>query len=125
MPDTNIKDAAVEFLTLVVSNKVREAYQRHVSPKFRHHNPWFEGDAESLMKGMEENAASNPDKSIHVQKALQDGDHVAVFSRVHHKAGDRGFAVMHVFRFEGNRIAELWDVAQEVPEKSPNEYGMF
>lgn len=125
MPDTNIKDAAVEFLTLVTTNKVREAYQRHVSPKFRHHNPWFKGDADSLMKGMEENAKENPDKVLHVQQALQEGDKVAVFSKLHQKPGDRGYALMHLFRFEGNRIAELWDVAQEVPEKSPNENGMF
>lgn len=34
-------------------------------------------------------------------------------------------AVVHVFRFQGNLIAELWDVGQAVPENSPNEYGMF
>jgi hypothetical protein len=29
------------------------------------------------------------------------------------------------FRFEGDRIAELWDVGQVAPADSPNEYGMF
>jgi predicted SnoaL-like aldol condensation-catalyzing enzyme len=32
---------------------------------------------------------------------------------------------MHLFRFEGSRIAELWDVGQSVPEESVNDYGMF
>jgi hypothetical protein len=31
-------------------------------PDFRHHNPYFRGDAESLMAAMEENARKNPDK---------------------------------------------------------------
>ena len=119
------KDAAIDFLTLVCSNQVAEAYKRHVSPNFRHHNAWFKSDAESLKKGMEENAQENPRKSIRVVRAVQEGDSVAVFSELHLKPGDRGYAVTHFFRFEGERIAELWDAAQEVPEKSPNEYGMF
>jgi predicted SnoaL-like aldol condensation-catalyzing enzyme len=125
MGNQSLKEAAVEFLTLVATGKVREAYERHVGPGFRHHNPYFRGDAESLMEAMEENAAQNPDKSLEVQTALQDGDRVAVFSRVRQKPGDRGAAVVHIFRFEGNRIAELWDVGQAVPEESVNENEMF
>ena len=119
------KDAAIDFLNLACSNQVAEAYKRHVGPEFRHHNPWFKGDAGSLEKGMQENAQANPRKSLRVVRALQEGDSVAVFSEVHLQQGDRGYAVMHIFRFEGERIAELWDVGQEVPEKLVNEYGMF
>jgi predicted SnoaL-like aldol condensation-catalyzing enzyme len=121
------KDAAIEFLTLVATGKVREAYERHVAPGFRHHNPYFRGDAESLMLAMEENAIQNPDKILEVQMALQDGDRVAVFSRVRQRPDDRGGAVVHLFRFEGDRIAELWDVGQAAPEdsESVNEHGMF
>jgi hypothetical protein len=28
-------------------------------------------------------------------------------------------------RFENGRIAELWDVGQEIPQDLPNEFGMF
>lgn len=125
MGNQSLKEAAVEFLTLAATGKVRDAYERHVGPGFRHHNPYFRGDADSLMKAMEENAAQNSDKSLEVQTALQDGDRVAVFSRVRQKPGDRGAAVVHIFRFEGNRIAELWDVGQAVPEESVNENEMF
>jgi predicted SnoaL-like aldol condensation-catalyzing enzyme len=76
------KDAAVEFLKLVASGKVREAYQKHVGPGFRHHNPFFRGDAASLMEAMEQNAAKNPNKVLEIQSAIQEGNRVAVFSRV-------------------------------------------
>jgi predicted SnoaL-like aldol condensation-catalyzing enzyme len=36
-----------------------------------------------------------------------------------------GGAVVHIFRFEDERIVELWDVGQPVPKESPNQYGMF
>ena len=122
---TNHKDAAVEFLRLAATGNVREAYRKHVCPGFRHHNPFFHGDAESLMVAMEENAAKNPDKVLEIQRALQDGNLVAVHSRVKLKPGDPGVALVHIFRFQGNHIAELWDVGQAVPENSPNDYGMF
>ncbi|HEX3131490.1 MAG TPA: nuclear transport factor 2 family protein [Thermoanaerobaculia bacterium] len=125
MGSQSLKDAAIEFLTLAATGKVRDAYERHAGPGFRHHNPHFRGDAESLRAAMEENAAQNPDKTLEVQMALQDGDRVAVFSRVRQRPGDLGAAVVHLFRFEGDRIAELWDVGQAVPEDLVNENGMF
>jgi predicted SnoaL-like aldol condensation-catalyzing enzyme len=54
-----------------------------------------------------------------------DGDEVVSLSEVHHRKGDSGAAVVHFFRFEGDLIAELWDVGQEIPDKSPNKNGMF
>jgi predicted SnoaL-like aldol condensation-catalyzing enzyme len=119
------KEIAIEFLGLVAGGQVREAYERHVAPGFRHHNPWFRGDAASLMQGMAENAEKNPDKRLEVKMALQEGDRVAVLSHVRHHPEERGFALVHVFRFEGGRIAELWDLAQEIPESPVNELGMF
>src|SRR5262249_13848809 len=44
---------------------------------------------------------------------------------VRQKPGDLGAAVVHIFKFEGNLIVELWDMGQAVPEDSPNENGMF
>ena len=119
------KDAAIEFLRLAASGKVRDAYAKHVGSGFRHHNPHFRGDAKSLMEAMEQNAAKNPEKILEVKRALQDGEQVAVFSRVRQKPSDNGAAVVHIFRFEGDRIAELWDVGQPIPEKAVNENGMF
>ena len=119
------KDTAVSFLNLAASGHVREAYAKHVASGFKHHNPFFPGDAESLMTGMEENARQNPDKHLDVLRALEDGDLVAVHAHVRHTPTDRGAALVHVFRFEGDRIAELWDIGQPVPEQSVNVNGMF
>ena len=119
------KAAAIEFLTLAASGNVRDAYERHVGPGFRHHNPYFRGDAASLMEAMAQNAAANPEKRLDVLRALEDGDLVAVHSRVRQRPDESGAVVVHLFRFEGDRIAELWDVGQAVPTESANEHGMF
>ena len=119
------KDAAISFLKMASRGDVREAYSKFVSPGFRHHNPYFEGSAETLMTAMEENASENPDKTLDVKRAIAEGDLVAVHSHVRQRPDDRGAAVVHLFRFEDGRIVELWDLGQEVPEESPNQYGIF
>lgn len=115
----------MSFLRAAASGNVRDAYQKHVAAGFRHHNAYYRGDAESLMKGMEENAAKNRSKVLEVQRAIEEGDLVAVHSRVRMKPSDLGFALVHIFKFRGDRIVELWDLGQPVPENSPNENGMF
>jgi predicted SnoaL-like aldol condensation-catalyzing enzyme len=118
------KETAVSFLRLAASGKVREAYA-HTAQNFVHHNPYFRGDKQSLMTAMEENAAKFPDKKLEVKHALEDGDLVAVHAHVRMKPGDLGIGLVHIFRFEDGRIAELWDLGQEVPKDSPNQNGMF
>ncbi|WP_059173270.1 ester cyclase [Bacillus sp. FJAT-27445] len=121
----SLKEIAVSFLQQVASGKVREAYQSYIAPEFRHHNPYFRGDAESLMRALEENAAQNPQKILEVKLAIEEKDIVVVHSHVKQNPNDFGGVVVHIFRFQDNQIVELWDVGQPLPEDSPNEYGMF
>ncbi len=105
----NQKEMAISFLRLASSGNVREAYETYVHPHFRHHNPYFPGDRASLLAGMEENAATFPQKEYEALGALEDGDLVAI----------------HIFRFQDNQIIEEWEASQEVPQDSPNEHSVF
>ena len=104
---------------------VREAYSKYVGPNFQHHNPFFRGDRESLMLAMQENATQNPNKKLEVKLSLEDKGLVATYSHVQQNPRDPGAAVVHIFRFEGDRIVEMWDIGQAIPEDSPNQNGMF
>jgi predicted SnoaL-like aldol condensation-catalyzing enzyme len=118
------KASAELFLKLACSDVAR-AYRDLTVPNFRHHNVWFPSDAESLKQGMEENLRQHPQKTIEIKQSIEEGDRVAVMSHVTFGPGDRGYALAHFFRFEGDRIAELWDMAQEIPQDSPNTSGPF
>jgi predicted SnoaL-like aldol condensation-catalyzing enzyme len=119
------KEKAVSFLQLVASGKVREAYTNYIGPDFLHHNPYFQGDAKSLMMAMEENAVENPNKILEVKRVIGENDFVTVYSHIRQNPEDLGGAVVHIFRFLNDQIVELWDVGQAIPEESPNENGMF
>lgn len=120
------KEIALDFLKLASSGQPRKAFELYVADSFNHHNAYYKGDRQTLMLVMEESHRETPNKLFEIQRALEDGDLVAVHSRVQ-QAGENGWegAVMHIFRFENDRIVELWDFGQGIPEDMVNENGMF
>jgi len=120
----NKRDMAASFLRLASSGHVREAFVLFVHPQFRHHNAYFKGDRESLFRGMEENARDFPDKTYETLRVLEDGDLVAVHGKVR-LSPDSLWSVIHIFRFEGDKIIESWEASQEVLKDSPNDNGVF
>lgn len=121
----NIKTAAIHFLEQTAVGKVTEAFDLYVGPDFRHHNLSFKGDAASLKAAMLESAAYLPEKKLEIQFAVQEDNRVAVYSKVTISPGEPGVALVHFFRFEDTKIAELWDLAQAPPEEIVNENGLF
>ncbi|RJQ20227.1 nuclear transport factor 2 family protein [Candidatus Woesearchaeota archaeon] len=122
---TTNKDHAVEFLQMIVAHKIKEAYAKHIGKNFVHHNAQFKSDAESLMNAMIDAHTKNPNITIDIKNALEDEDLVAIHLHVKHNKEESGYAIVHLFRFLDGKIAELWDVAQEVPKDIKNEKGMF
>ena len=118
------KEIAIDFLKLVSCGKVREAYEKYVHKDFFHHNAYYKGDRESLLQAMEEKAEQFPNKTYVILRALEDDDLVSIHAKV---TGifDADLAVIHIFRFEGDKMIEEWDAAQEETNDSPNQNGIF
>ncbi len=119
------KDIALDFLSHIIAGKIREAYEKYVSPNFIHHNPYFKGDRESLLLAMEEAHVQFPDKVFIIYRIFESKDSVAVHSSMQLKSGASPIAVVHMFRFEKDHIVEEWEVSQTVPESRVNGNGMF
>ena len=125
MKNTGHADTAHRFLEHAAAGRAVAESSKLVTKDFRHHNAYFKGDAASLFEAMDANARQFPDKQLDVFLTLEDGSTVATYSKVMHKPGSPAAAVVHIFRFEDDRIAELWDIGQEIPADSPNENGAF
>ena len=120
------QEAAKSFLNMAGMGKVQEAYDQYVAPSFIHHNQYFKGDRQSLLTAMHEASTTSPNKSIQIKRIYQDGDTVVTHSLVTRQDPQApAIAVVHIFRFEHDRIAELWDLGQPISKDSPNENGMF
>ena len=119
------KQLAMDFLQMVVSGEIRKAYDQYVSQDFKHHNPYFKGDRETLLVAMEESHKQFPHKTFVTYRAFEEGDLVALHSSMHLQPGAKPIAVVHMFRFEGDMIVEEWEVGQQIPDEMPNENGIF
>jgi predicted SnoaL-like aldol condensation-catalyzing enzyme len=120
------KEAAQSFLKLAGTGKVQEAYDQYIAPSFIHHNQYFKGDRRSLLEAMQEASKTSPNKSIEIKRVYEDGDTVITHSVVTRRDADApAIAVVHIFRFEQDRVVELWDLGQPVSKESPNENGII
>lgn len=119
------REIAQDFLKRASKGESRKAFELYATDHFKHHNAYFKGDGHTLMTAMEENALKNPDRIFEIQRTLEDENLVAVHSRVRQTPDDPGAAVIHIFRFDSGKIAELWDFGQAVPGNMVNENGMF
>ena len=120
------KESATTFLKMASSGRVQEAYDQFVAPSFIHHNQYFAGDRQSLLDGMAEASRTAPNRAIDIKHVYEDGDVVITHSHVSRQDSDAPeVAVVHIFRFEHDRIVELWDLGQVISKDSPNRYGMF
>lgn len=122
--DPSMKAVALEFLRCLRTGDGTAA-ARLVTPGARHHNPYFAAGMPALVEAAAAAARSHPERQFDVQRVVADRDHVVVHSHVRHTPGDAGAAVVHIFRFEGDRIAELWDLGQPVATDGVNTDGMF
>lgn len=105
------KQTAVQFLKLVIEGRIDEAYQTHIDMKGKHHNPFSPAGFPALRTGMIENHVQFPGKQLAVKNVLGDGDLVAVHSHIVLRPGESGIAAVHLFRFQGDRIVEMWTAA--------------
>jgi predicted SnoaL-like aldol condensation-catalyzing enzyme len=128
------KNIAVEFLNLIALGRPKDGLF-FFDPDCRTHNPYVVGGMKELIDAMiavQKQGAegilkgSKADFKLIIKKVLADGDVVAVHTLV---AGsnlkDGGLRQVHLFRFQGDKIVEYWDITQDIPMNAPNAAGAF
>lgn len=79
----------------------------------------------ALKAAMIENQDQYSDKSLSIRQIFGEGDMIATHSLLHVVPDDNGFNVVHMFRFENGKIAEMWDCIQPLEINSSNPAGPF
>jgi predicted SnoaL-like aldol condensation-catalyzing enzyme len=95
------------------------AIDRHVRPDYIQHNP-LAPDGPEAMKAFGAGMRQQfPDAKYDVLRVLSEGDLVLLHSSGVLVPGTPGMAVFDIFRFQDGKIAEHWDILQEVPQARP------
>ncbi len=124
------KEVVSQFMDeFYMQKKVRSSFERWVDPGYIQHNPYAATGREAAISFLEKFVQENPGQRTKIHRIIADGNLVAVHSHGWNESGDaaakRGFAVVDIFRVEGCRVMEHWDVLSPVPEAAANTNTMF
>lgn len=114
-----------EYYDLAINQKDFAAASKYMGDKYIQHNPAAaDGPAglEQFLNYLRENL---PDYHSEIKRCFSEGDFVIL--HVHNKPtpDSIGKAIVDIFRLEGGKVVEHWDVIQEIPADPKNDNTMF
>lgn len=120
------KHTVVAYLEQALNAKQpAEAVAAHVGGRYVQHNPQAPDGPDAFIAFVDGFTAQFPALNLDIKRVVAEGDLVVTHSLLTLAAGDRGTAVVDIFRLEDGKIVEHWDVLQPVPESAANDNTMF
>lgn len=119
------RQVVTKFLDLINrEGKVREAFETYAHENYVQHNPACEVGREGAIALIEQIVAM-PGFQPSVKRLVVEDD--IVVSHMHLDFGEHspGFAVADIWRLQGGKLIEHWDVIQEVPAVTASGCLMF
>jgi len=102
-----------------------KAVEKYVGKTYTQHNPTVADGPQAFIDFVNGFYATNPNLHVEIKRLIAEGDLVVTHVLITTSETDRGLAAMDIFRLEGGKIVEHWDVVQPVPDKPANNNGMF
>jgi predicted SnoaL-like aldol condensation-catalyzing enzyme len=113
-----------EFYNKVFFAKNASAAANYLEEDYIQHNPKVPTGREAFINAFTLIFEQSPNFSTQIQRIYTDGDYVIVHSFA--PIGDTGNSIVDIYRVNGNgKIAEHWDVLQQIPSNPANNNTMF
>jgi predicted SnoaL-like aldol condensation-catalyzing enzyme len=119
------KKVVVDFYEKAINQKDFEAASKYFGNRYVQHNPGAADGPEGLKAFLGFLKEKFPQSRSEIKRVFADGDYVILHVHAVREPGTRGSAIVDIFKLEGGKIVEHWDVVQPIPEKAANGNGMF
>jgi predicted SnoaL-like aldol condensation-catalyzing enzyme len=119
------KKAVVEFYEKAINQKDFDAASKYLGTRYTQHNPNAPDGPEGLKAFLGFLREKFPNSKSEIKRVFAEGDYVILHVHAVREPGTRGSAIVDIFKLEGGRVVEHWDVVQPIPEKAANANGMF
>ena len=113
-------ERVMEFYQKVVIENDFEVAPQYIGEPYIQHNAKVGNGLDALILFARGLTEKYPGMTYEFKRVFVDGDYVILHSHVITKPGQRGVAVFDMFRLEGNKLMEHWDVIQNIPETTLN-----
>lgn len=97
--------------------RVREAFEMNIVENYIQHNPRLKNGREDAIE-LIEGIVNTPGFSASVNRMVVEGDMGVAHMHITFGGKLPDLAVVDIVRFENGKIAEHWDVIQEVPAQT-------
>ena len=119
------KKLVLAFYEQAINQKDFEAARRYMSDGYRQHNPTAADGPEGLRAWLAEFKQAFPNLRATVKKCIAEGDFVVLHVLGENGPSPNGTAVIDIFRVVNGKVAEHWDVIQDIPADVKNANSMF
>lgn len=123
---TDRRERLADFAHLLYERReVAKAFAEFVRPDYIQHSPGLPDGPAAAVEMLTEKFG-NPDLHLAVRRRLLDGDMAVLL--IHGEVtgpNPTRFAVVDVYRFDGDWIVEHWDVNQRFPDDLANAHPFF
>jgi predicted SnoaL-like aldol condensation-catalyzing enzyme len=119
------KKIVVEFYEAAINQKDFEAASKFMGDRYIQHNPLAADGHEGLEGFLGYLRENHPDARSEIKQVFAEDDYVILHVHAVREPGQRGSAIVDIFRLEDGKVVEHWDVIQPIPEQPANDNGMF
>lgn len=119
------RQAVLSFYEKGLNQKDADAALKYVGNRYVQHNPNAADGPEGFRKFIAFLREKYPQSHSEIKRSFVDGDFVILHVHAVREPGTRGNAIVDIFKLEGGKIVEHWDVAQPIPETAANQNTMF
>ena len=119
------KKIVVDFYEKGLNQKDYDAAAKYFGPRDTQHNPGGVDGPQGFKNLVNFLKEKFPNSHSEIKRVIAEGDLVVLHVHSVRAPGERGRAIVDIFKLENGKIVEHWDVVQDIPEKSANDNTMF
>ncbi len=119
------KATVQRFYDVVFNQRRAPAAIEFIREDYVQHSPYLADGREPFVDYFGTLFAEYPNSRMDAKRLVAEGDYVVVHSHFTRWPSDRGTAIVDIYRLEGGRLAEHWDVTEDVPEWPANRNTVF
>ena len=115
--ETN-KEIVLDFIEKAVNQGDIEAASIHFGEQYIQHNPNIADGADGFKSYVRQLKQSFPFVRGDIKRIFADGDFVIVHLHATREPAEEGLAIVDIFRLEGGKLAEHWEVRQPIAQSA-------